>query len=208
MNAQKLQDLIAKGLGISARKWGALYTVYRPQGVIQPTRPQNRVIEVCAAFSAEGGGVPHGPDYGQALWWGNFDASYTQAGDYLVGDYGTYFIARQWPGLQIQCVLTNRVVTIVRPLPAQQGNYSGFFASPGELVISDWPASLLESGSHSVGLRPTETRLGSWNLLLPSLPTPLMTADVVSDDLGGNYVVGSAEQSTLGWRLLVRQLGA
>ncbi len=208
MDAKKLQDLIAKGSGVSARKLGSTYSVYRPQGINQPTRPQNRIIDLCAAFSAEGGGLPHGPDYGQALWWGSFDATYTQAGDYLVGDYATYFIARQWPGLTIQCVLTNRTVTIVRPLPAQQGNYSGFFASPGELVISAWPASLLESGSHSVGLRPAETRLGSWDLLLPNLPVSLMVADVVSDDIGGNYVVGSAEQSSLGWKLLVRQVGA
>lgn len=208
MNAQKLQDLIAKGLGAAGRKLGAPYAVYRPKGVLRPTRPQNRVIEICAAFSAEGGGAPHGPDYGEALWWGSFDAAYTQAGDYLVSAQATYFVARQWPGLPVQCVLTNRVVTIVRPLPAQQGSYSGLFASQGELVISKWPASVLASGSHSVGLKPAETRLGSWNLLLPVLPVDLMVADVVTDDLGGNYVVGSAEQSSLGWRVLVRQLGA
>jgi hypothetical protein len=208
MNAQKLQDLIAKGLGAAGRKLGAPYAVYRPKGVLRPTRPQNRVIEICAAFSAEGGGPPHGPDYGEALWWGSFDAAYTQAGDYLVSAQATYFVARQWPGLPVQCVLTNRVVTIVRPLPAQQGSYSGLFASQGELVISKWPASVLASGSHSVGLKPAETRLGSWNLLLPVLPVDLMVADVVTDDLGGNYVVGSAEQSSLGWRVLVRQLGA
>jgi hypothetical protein len=76
------------------------------------------------------------------------------------------------------------------------------------LVISGWPASLLESGSQSVGLKQAETRLGSWTLLLPLLPLGLQVADVVTDDLGGNYVVGSAEQSSLGWRVLVRQLGA
>jgi hypothetical protein len=208
MDAQKLQNLIAKGLGAAGRKLGAPYGVYRPKGVLQPTRSHNRVIEICAAFSAEGEGPPHGPDYGEALWWGSFDAAYTQAGDYLVGPQATYFVARQWPGLPIQCVLTNRVVTIVRPLPAQQGSYSGLFSSPGELVISGWPASLLASGSHSVALKPAETRLGSWNLLLPVLPVNLQVADVVTDDLGGNYVVGSAEQSSLGWRVLVRQLGA
>jgi hypothetical protein len=208
MNAQKLQDLIAKGSGVSARKLGSPYRVYRPRGANQPTRPQNRVIDICAAFSAEGSGPPQGTDYGQALWWGSFDSSYTQTGDYLVGGNATYFIARQWPGLPIQCVLTNRVVTIVRPLPATQGNYSGFFASPGELVISDWPASLLESGGHNVPLRPTETRLGNWDLLLPCLPGSLMAADVVTDDLGGHYVVGSAERSSLGWRVLVRQIAA
>jgi len=208
MDAQRLQNLIAKGLGAAGRKLGAPYWVYRPKGVLQPTRTQNRMIQISAAFFAEGGGAPHGPEYGEALWWGSFDAAYTQAGDYLVGAQATYFVARQWPGLPIQCVLTNRVVTIVRPLPAQQGRYSGLFSSQGELVISGWPASLLASGSHSVGLKPTDTRLGSWSLLLPGLPVDIQVADVVTDDLGGNYVVGSAEQSSLGWRVLVRQLGA
>jgi hypothetical protein len=208
MDAQTLQDLIAKGMGVAGRKLGALYAVYRPKGVTEPTQPQNRRIDLFAAFSAEGGGTPRGPDYGIALWWGIFDAGYTQSGDYLVGANATYFIARQWPGLPVQCVLTNRTVTIVRPLPAAQGSYSGFFASPGELVIAGWPASLLETGGHSVGLRPTETRLGSWELLLPILPVDLAVADVVTDDLGANYVIGAAEQSSLGWRLLVRQLGA
>jgi hypothetical protein len=208
MDAQTLQDLIAKGMGVAGRKLGALYSVYRPKGPLEPTQPQNRRIDLYATFSAEGGGVPHGPDYGNALWWGTFDAGYTQSGDYLVGANATYFIARQWPGLPVQCVLTNRTVTIVRPLPAAQGNYSGFFASPGALVIAGWPASLLETGGHSVGLRPAETRLGSWELLLPILPVDLAVADVVTDDLGANYVVGAAEQSSLGWRVLVRQLGA
>jgi hypothetical protein len=208
MNAQILQDLIAKGMGVAGRRLGSPYIVYRPKGVSQPTQPQNRLIEICATFSAEGSGQPRGPAYGDPIWWGAFDAGYTQSGDYLVGPMATYFVARQWPGLPVQCVLTNRVVTIVRPLAAAQGTYSGFFASPGQLVISEWPASLLESDRHSVGLRSAENRLGSWELLLPALPVALSVADVVTDDLGSNYVVGAAEQSSLGWRLLVRQLGA
>jgi hypothetical protein len=208
MDAQTLQNLIAKGMGVAGQRLGAPYAVYRPRGVSQPTAPQNRVVELCATFSGKGNAAPRGPDYGQPLWCGCFDASYTQAGDYLMNGQATYFIVRQWPGLPVQCVLTNRVVTIVRPLPATQGSYSGFFASPGELVIAAWPASLLESGGHSAGLLQGETRLGSWNLLLPPLPVVLQLADVVTDDLGANYVVGAAEQSSLGWRVMVRQLGA
>jgi len=208
MDAQALQDRIAKGMAVVGRKLGLPYVVYRPKGANQPTQPYNRVIELNAAFSAEGGGMPHGPDFGKALWWGSFDCGYTQSGDYLVGAVATYFIARQWPGLPVQCVLTNRVVTIVRPLPAMQGTYSGFFASSGQLLISEWPASLLESGGHGGAVRATQTHLGVWDLLLPGLPVGLAASDVVTDDLGANYVVGAAEQSSLGWRVVVRQLGA
>lgn len=208
MDGQKLQALAAKGMALAGRLLGAPYVVYRPKGVGKPTWAQNRLIVLNAAFASEGSGAPQAPDYGQPLWRGQFNASYTRAGDYLVGQGVTFFIARQWPGLPVQCVLTNRVVTIVRPTPAAQGNYSGLFASPGETVILEWPVSLLESGGHSTGLKPGETRLGSWDLLLPVLPVVPQVADVVTDDLGGTYVVGSAEQSTLGWRLQVRQLAA
>ncbi len=208
MDGQKLQSLMAKGLAASGRMLGAPYVVYRPNGVSRPTRAQNRIVVLNAAFAAEGGGTPRAPDYGQPLWQGSFDSSLTQAGDYLVGTRTSFFVAQQWPGLPVQCVLTNRIVTIVRPLPAVQGNYSGFFASPGETVILAWPASLLEAGGHAADLRQGETRLGSWQLLLPVLPVSPQVADVVTDDLGATYVIGAAEQSTLGWRLLVRQLAA
>jgi hypothetical protein len=208
MDAATLQNLVTKGMGVAGRKLGSRYAVYRPHGPAEPVRPQNRVIELSAAFAAEGAGLPQPPDYGQALWWGTFDASYTCVGDYLVGCAATYFVASQWPGLPVQCVLTNRVVTLARPSAASQGSYSGFFASPGEMVISGWPVSLLETGNHGVGLRPGETRLGNFELLAPVLPNFVQVADVVTDDLGATYVVGAAEQSALGWRLILRQLGA
>jgi hypothetical protein len=208
MDQQKLQALIRKGAAKVGQMAGAPYVVYRPKGVSRPTRAQNRLIVLNAVFAAEGAAPKQAPDYGVALWTGNFDSSYTQPGDYLVGCEATFFVARQWPDLPVQCVQTNRVVTLVRPLAAAQGSYSGFFASPGETVILGWPASLLESGGVTTALRPGETRLGSWELLLPALPATPQVADVVTDDLGATYVVGAAEQSTLGWRLLVRQLAA
>jgi hypothetical protein len=208
MDGGKLQALVMKGLAVAGRMRGTPFVVYRPKGASKPTSERNRHILLNAAFSAEGGASPRAPVYGQPLWQGNFDASYTQAGDYLVGKLGIFFIAQQWPGLSVQCVLTNREVTIVRPSAAAQGNYSGFFASPGERVIIDWPASILESGGHAGSARPAETRLGTWQILLPVLPAAPQVADVITDDLGATYVIGAAEESTLGWRLLARQLAA
>jgi hypothetical protein len=41
--------------------------------------------------------------------------------------------------------------------------------------------------------------------MLPVLPVALRGADLISDDLGRSYVVSMAEQSALGWRLIVKQ---
>jgi hypothetical protein len=208
MNARQLRDRIAKGLGVEARKVGSPYTVYRPKGAVQPISPHNRVIILSAFFRAEGGGPGRAPDYGKALWSGSFDSSYTQPGDYLAGYTQTYFVATQQSGLPIQCVLTNRVVTMVRPVATASGGYSGFYATSGEIVIDRWPASLLEDGGHAGAVRPNETRFAVWTILLPALPVAPLVADVITDDLGATYVVAAAEQSLLGWRLLVRQIGA
>ena len=207
MDAGALQDKISKGLGVAARKCGTPYTVYRPSGPLQPVNPRGRVIELSAYFTPGDGGLNRGASYGQAVWQGVFDASYTQPGDYLVGDRDTYFVAVQTPGAPVQCVLVNRVVTLVRPTAAMQGGYSGFFATPGEPLVILWPGSLLEAGGHG-GSRIGETRFGGWTLLLPRLPATPQTADVVSDDLGNAFTVGSAEETIFGWRLLLRQVGA
>jgi len=207
MDSWLLDNLIAKGMGVAARKLGRPFNVFRPDGAMQPLAPQNRVIKLFAVFQAEGG-APHAPDYGEALWQGIFDSVYTQAADYLVGPRETYFVAAQKPLLPVQCVLTNRVVTVVRPAPAAQGGYSGLYATSGERVIMGWPCSLLEAGGRGAGAALTETRFGNWVMLLPALPVPIEVADVVSDERGSTYVVSIAEQSTLGWRLLVRQIGA
>ena len=205
MDASALQDRISKGMGAAARHAGADFSVFRPAGIVAPISPGNRIIDLPAIFTPGSGRA--GPQYGQSLWTGTYDSSYTQAGDYLAGLSDIYFVASQLPGLDVQCVLTNRVVSIVRPLPAMQGGYSGFFSTPGAVVITQWPGCLLESGGHPDGGRVGETRFGGWTLYLPLLPAAPQIADVISDDLGGAYVVGSAEQSVLGWRLLVRQVG-
>ncbi len=206
MDARALQDRISKGMGVAARRAGCLFGLYRPAGVVQPVSPGNRIMDLPAVFVPNG--RRHAAAYGQSLWTGTFDNSYTQPGDYLTNASETYFVASQLPGLDVQCVLTNRIVSMVRPMPAMQGGYSGFFSTPGDVVITAWPACLLENGGDAGGGRVGETRFGGWTLLLPPLPAPPQTGDVVSDDLGGAYVVGSAEQSVLGWRLAVRQVGA
>ena len=208
MDGWTLQNRINKGMGVAARRSGTPFTIYRPVGAIKPLIRQNRLLEIYVVFypgNTQGG---RGVDYGHSLWRGIYDAFYTRAGDYLVSRESTYFVASQQPGLPVQCVRTNRVVSVVRPAPALQGGYSGFFSNPGETVLAEWPASLLVEGGHPTEVKVGENKLGFCTLLLPTVPTPPQVADVVNDDAGGVYAVGSAEQSLLGWRMTVRQVGA
>jgi hypothetical protein len=41
--------------------------------------------------------------------------------------------------------------------------------------------------------------------LLPNTPATIRAADLLTDDRGQSYVVGSAELTALGWRILAKQ---
>ena len=204
MDVISLQDKITRGMGVAARKLGLACIVYRPRTAAQPVSDGNRVIKLFAAFAPEG--VGGGASSLQPLWRGTFDAVYTQTGDYLVASDRTYFVGSQLPALPIRCVLTNRSLTIARPSFLGQGGYSGLYASGGEPVVTSWPAAVFANGGSPENVRIAGVGLGGWVVLLPRLPVPPQVADVVTDDAGSVYVVGAAEQNTLGWRLLVRQI--
>jgi len=203
-----LQDKISRGMGLAARKLGTPFVVYRPRCASHPLSSRNRIIKLYASFNAEDERFRSVSGFGRPVWWGVFDASYTQPGDYLVGSSGTYFVCAQRPLLPVQCVATNRVVQILRAATPMTGGYSGFSATAAVPIIAGFPASLLEAGARSGETDVRAQQFGGWSLLLPSLPASPQVGDVVIDDNAQNYVVGAAEQSALGWRLQVRQIAA
>jgi hypothetical protein len=210
MDGPRLQNLISKGLGVAARRLGTPFVVYRPRGACAPLAPANRVIKLEAAFNALDERFRRVSGFGEPVWWGVFDSLYTQAGDYLSGGAAdraaaVYFVAAQRPLLPAQCVKTNRVVTISRPPAPSFGGYGGMVAESAATVLDGWPASLLAQSARVSGSLP-ESRFGSWTLLLPALPCAVLAGDVVADDTGRFFLVASAEQSDLGWRMILRQV--
>ncbi len=208
MDGTILQDKINRGMGLAARKLGTPFIVYRPTQATDPLSSRNRVIKLCASFNAEDGRFRKVSNFGKPIWWGVFDASYTQPGDYLVGESGTYFISAERPLLPVQCVATNHVVQILRAATPAPGGYSGFSAATATQIVKGFPASLLEAESRGSEADVRAQKFGGWSLLLPALLASPQVGDVVIDDASMTYMVGAAEQSALGWRLLVRQVAA
>jgi hypothetical protein len=139
------------------------------------------------------------------MWCGVFDAAYTLPGDYLVGPAGTFFVASQMPLLPVQCIKTNRIVTVSRPAPPVLGGYSGMVDGAADLELTAWPGSVLALTTRVSGNLP-ETRFGNWSIMLPGLPAGPRAADIVTDDMGRHFVIGAAEQSEVGWRLTAREV--
>jgi hypothetical protein len=208
MHQPHLKDRIARGLGAAARHIGAPYDAFRPTSAYNPLAPGNRYLRLPAAFSAEEASFKRPSGYGHATWFGLFDSAYTQPGDYLSGPAGTFFIAAQQALLPNLCVLTNRVLTLSRPAaPSVPGinAYGGVLLANATALLTEWPASIITAGSGSPGDLPSDANIPSWTVLLPDTPVLLRAADLIQDDLGRTYVIGTAEYSALGWRILAKQ---
>ncbi len=218
MNPDRLQDLIYRGMGRAALQTGQLYDAFRPNGNADPCTPANRYLQLRAAFNATDPRFVRANTYGHPVWYGVFDSAYTLPGDYLV-EHETarcFFIASQPPLLPVVTVLAERIVSVFRPAgPTGFGvqAYGGVALARATPLLLAWPASMIEGGNGGgaryAGDLPADVRLTAFTLLLPALPGIVpRVEDLVSDDLGRNFVVSSAELSELGWRLVVRQVAS
>ena len=146
MDPAWLTDRVYRGLNAAARKTGADTDAYRPSGATDPLASNNRFLRLRAAFTARDGRFAHPNAYGDALWYGIFDAAYTRPGDYLAQADGVWFIAAQQRLLPVLCVKTNRVVSFSRPsAPSGTGinKYGGTTATTSRPLLTSWPASVL-----------------------------------------------------------------
>jgi hypothetical protein len=206
MNSAKLQDRIYLALGKSARQMGTLADAYRPTRPSDPLDRQNRFLRLPAIFTRSPGGNSASV-YGEPLWTGTFDASYTRTGDYIVLDKRIYFIASQEPLLPVLCVLTNRTISIARPnlqTMAATNPYGGYTAGASNSLMTRYPASVLgetRSASPTVDL-PTDQAVPYWSVLLPAAPgVILLPGDLITDDLDRSAVIIGSELTHMGWRI-------
>jgi hypothetical protein len=81
MDALTLADRVRRSQGRAAVVLGAWCDAYRPSDVTNPLQPQNRFMKLQAAFSGAEAEFARPAGYGQAVWWGLFDAAYTRPGD-------------------------------------------------------------------------------------------------------------------------------
>jgi hypothetical protein len=211
MRPERLQDRIYKGLNAAARAIGTDTYAYRPSGPVDPLNAANRFLRLRAAFSAEDGMFVHPNKYGDALWYGVFDAAYTRPGDYLVQGDATWFIAAQQHLLPVLCVQTNRLVSFFRPAaPSVAGvnDYGGIITATNLPLLIDWPASVLGATGrgHPEAQLPADVSVPYWTVLLPAWPgVVLLPADLIADDIGRSAVVAATELTELGWRVTARQ---
>jgi hypothetical protein len=214
-----IQAKVAFGLGKAATALGAPCPWYRPSGPGQVIAAANSLgtLQVLLDTSA---GVPQlVPEAFEkpAEWFGAFDTTGVQAGDYIVAAPATdgvtspFFVAAlDWfrPARLVRC---NNVVTVCRPpLSARSGlnPYGANTLASETAVLTQWPAAIttmLRVARGDVEL-PGEAGVGRWTVMLPtSVPADLRTSDIVILQDGARAIVTTSELTPLGWRLGVEQ---
>ncbi|MDE1998576.1 MAG: hypothetical protein KGI52_06590 [Burkholderiales bacterium] len=216
MDGATIQQRIYAGRGKAALRIGLYCALWRP---ISPAGPLAQVTTLKAAFNA-GDSTYHAANLpGDAIWYGDFDGTQTQPGDYLirVSDGQTWFIAAQQQLLPIICIDCNARVRVTRQVAqAAVGalGYSGMVTANEVPVFgtaqNPWPASILFGGRKeaSAGL-PTSAKNTGWRIMLPpSVPATILASDIVIDALGRRFQVEGAESSDTGWRLIAHEVHA
>jgi hypothetical protein len=207
MDGRKLQDRLYLGSGLSARHIGHTTDAFRPSGPSKPLDSENRFLRLPASFVSLSGNDRRTNVYGEALWHGIFDASYTRPSDYLVQESGIFFVASQAPLLPVLCVKTNRNISVVRPnMPTKiaSNTYGGYTYGSSALLMERWPASVLGENRSSASTTnlPTDQPIPYWNVLLPAIDNLILApGDLITDDLHRTAVITGSELTDLGWRI-------
>lgn len=214
MDGVRLADRLAYGAGCAARRTGFLHDAYRPEGPEAPLGLDKRFLRLCVAFVLPGGSVTAPSGLGMPFRQAWADWSYLRAGDYLAGPEGTVFVAGIEPPKPMLVVMTNAVVSLVRPEAPVLAGLNGYGAVlPGtqRTLMAGFPASLLVGGMGDrtrAGL-PDNTKVPGFSALLPVVAEALPhVGDILSTERGERFIVTAVERLDAVWRFsLVQEVG-
>ncbi len=207
MDGVTLNGKVWGGYAKAAAKIGTAYNHYRPTSASNPIGAGTLLGSMLVSLNADDPRYSRPNVYGKSTWYAVADGSQMQVGDYIVGIEGTLFVAALQQLLPIFMVDCNRTVNVSRP---QQEAGFGAQAYGGNTVpqetalMTQWPASILQGtkGEKSEINLPGDVRNPWWLILLPYWTgVNLDMGDVITDDIGRKYVISSAEQTDLGWRI-------
>lgn len=198
-----IQAKIWRGYAQAAKKLGSNFDFYRPNG---PEFPGTRRFSGFVSLNAEDMKYGKPNKYGKPTWYALMDGSGLQAGDYFIGQQGTFFIAALQPLMPILVVECNRTVSISRAQNSDEVGalgYSGMTPDNEVPFAEGVPCSILQGtkGERGDAKLPADTRMPWWTILMPAAVGAVEYGDLIIDDLDRRFVVSSAELTDLGYRI-------
>lgn len=205
MDADRLRDMISRGMGNAARVIGDDYDVFRTRNAAEPLASGNRIMRLPMILDNGASGYQKARGFERVLR-GTFDGIAIRSGDYLRGPRGVLFVAALPPMERALCVLTNKVVDVLRPSgPNSAGlnGYGGVIEEALEIVLSGWPVQMTVLSNSGQGMLPADGGRSSSSVLFPMTPAVIKASDLLQDEAGRRYVVRTCEASEMGWHLVV-----
>lgn len=188
---------------------GDAYMQYRPTSANNPTSDANVLSQLPAWITGDASGKGRkAPDFGKNIWYGMFDPTITQVGDYLIGTLGTFFIASQDVPQPIIVVRCNHTVDITIPAPMNTGGkqsaYGGDLRGTEVDVAAAWPCSIVQGTKGEVGSTklPGDVKMPWTTVLLPAIPGVTLRNNIIlTTEDQTRYIASSCELTALGWRI-------
>jgi len=160
-----IQAKVNVGFAKAANAAGVPCQQFRPTGPVSPLDPGNLVGTLQVLFDTNASLRQIAPRQRQKPeeWYGAFDPSKVQVGDYLVtppspsagGQPETLFVAALDPFRPARLMLCNRIIDIHAPgtMPRQGLNrgYGGDTRLQETVVAAGWPAAVLKGPRQEVG---------------------------------------------------------
>lgn len=201
-NQASIQAKIWRGYAKAAQKLGSNYQFTRPDGSF----PGSALLTRMVSLNAEDMNYRKPSKYGKPTWYALTDGTGLAAGDYFIGQQGTFFIAGLQPLLPILVVGCNRVATLSRvqaSVSVGSQPYNGMTSLNQIAYATAVPCSILQGtkGEKNETSLAADTRLPWWTVLMPASVGDVRYGDLIIDDLGRRYLVSSAELSDLGYRI-------
>lgn len=208
MSGSQFEEVFNIGPQICGSILGSPYQQFRPSGASNPLSAGNLLAIVSAWITADAKGMGNRPaNYAKPVWFGMFDPTITQVGDYFVGPLGTFFIASQNVPQPFQVVLCNHTVTITQPSVQTafgEQPYGGDVQSTEIILATSWPCSMLQGTKGETGTSrlPGDVKQPWDIILLPPIPgVNLRNNFIATDETGQRHIMSSTELSALGWRI-------
>lgn len=209
MSGSLIAPLFNIGPRISAQVLGLPYDQYRANSASNPTASARKIATIPVWVTADSKGMGNRPFvYAKPVAYAMLDPTVVAVGDYLIGGFGTFFIASVDGLMPTQIVRCNQTITVSRPggEAIGAGYYGGAEGATLSPLMTAWPASVIQGTKGEVGEAklPGDTRLAWVAVLLPAYAgVQILPGDWIATAQGTPmvYTISSCELTPLGWRL-------
>jgi hypothetical protein len=202
------------GLGKAGNAAGFPYSWYRPQGSGAPIVAGNLLGTVNAYISTSKSLQPQSSDWGKSDRFATFDPTNFLAGDYLVGQGDTLFVAELVPlAGMVRLVLCNEIFSWSRMGVAAPGPEFRRGVKVAAPVATGWPGwiTVAERRSPPDLHLPGSIEMPNAQILLPAtMPGQVIRGDelTTSETQAITWTVQGSALSNNGWQITAIRAGA